>query len=215
MSHKCPDCSADVPGVVTQTILESRLNSQKQAFGAERDLLTARVTTAEQQAAGFEGVKVERDAALADIARRDSAAAQRSALGELSIPVAMDETVGILYRSAVAGLDDAGRPSFSDWLNAEEGGARSNPLLAPLFVAGASDAAAAAAVPSAAARLVPPAGFPSPDRGAKPSQPGVPQGRLTPGQIRSHLQGMSSAEVATWRAQNGDGYGWAAPVEVA
>ena len=213
MSHKCPDCSADVPGVVPQTLLESRLNSQKQAFGAERDLLTARVTTAEQQAAGYEGIKVERDSALADIARRDSALAQRSALGELSIPAAMDETVGILYRSAVAGLEDAGRPSFVDWLNAEEGGARSNPLLAPLFVVGAADVPAA--VPAVAPRFVPPVGFPSPDRGAKPSQPGVPQGRLTPGQIRAQLQGMSSAEVAVWRTQNGDGYGWAAPVEVA
>ncbi len=212
MSHKCPACSADVPGVVPQSTLEERLNAQRAAKDGEISLLRSQLGDASDKAARFDGVEAERARLAVELVRLNEGGARRAALVELGIhDPTVHSTFGVLYDSAVAGLGDEDRPAFADWLADEEAGARLNPVLAPMFTAAAVEPAEPVASPTP---VRPVAGFPPPAQAAKPGTP-AQDPKIDAGQIRRMLQGMSVEEVAAWQQQHGERYGWAPPASTA
>jgi len=208
VAHKCPACSADVPGVLTQEDHEKRLKAKS----GEIELLRAELTTSADKAGRFDQVESERARLAGEVVRLTEGASRTSALAALGIHDPREvKSFSALYASDAAGLEEP--PSFADWLAAEDG-ARANPLLAPKLAAappGAPPAPPGAppAPPRPGAPPVPPApAWPAGNTGAGPVPPGAPK-RLTPSQLRTMFQSMTPAQVDAWKAQHGANYGLA------
>lgn len=211
MPFDCPHCQAAIDGVVTQATLEDRLNSQRTAKDGEITLLRGQLGEASDKAGRFDTVEAERVRLASQVARLTDGAARRDQLVALGIhDPKVHQTFGVLYDSAVAGLEGEARPTFEAWLGDEESGARLNPVLAPMFGAG-DTGNGSSGVPDPLAELgaKPPVMPPSGD-GAKPGTPGQER-KVDPGKIRRMLQNMSVSEVKAWQEQHGAKYGWNPP----
>ena len=206
MSHKCPACEADVPGVVTQATLEERINAQRAAKDGEIKLLRGQLESSADKAGRFDTTEAERVRLASQVATLTEGAGRRDQLVALGInDPTIHSTFGVLYDSAVAGLEGEARPTFDAWLGDAEAGARLNPVLAPLFVAPTTPS-----VPDPLAPGAPPVVFPPKDTTPRVETPGVDR-KVDAGQLRRMLQGMTVDQVKAWQAEHGDKYGWGAP----
>lgn len=212
MPHKCPSCDAEVPGVVPQTTLEQRI----EAKNGEIRLLQNELATTRDKAGRFDSVEAERDRLNGELVELREGNSRRDAL--LAIGVT-DQNVAssfaALYSSATAALDAEARPTFGDWLQADDG-AKANPLLAGFFAGndGASGTSETPsngtppALPAATGRPAP--SFPAPNTHANPNPPSSTP-KLSPGQLRQMFQNMTPEQVKAWQAQHGQAHGWAPP----
>lgn len=206
MAHKCPSCDADVPGVVTQTDLEDRLNGQRAAKQGEIELLQGQLAASADKAGRFDSVLADRDRLTVELARSTEGASRRDALVALGVhDPAVHSTFGVLFESAVAGLEGDQRPTFDVWLADEATGARVNPVLAPMF----RDPTVPDPLSSSTTRPAP--AFPPPARDTQPETPGQDPKLPDSGAVRRMLQGMSIGEVKAWQSEHGHKYGWATP----
>ncbi len=207
MAHKCPSCSADVPGVVTQATLEERLSAKS----SEISMLRTELATKADKADRFDAVEAQRAQLASEILQLREGAARRATLAEIG--VTDDATIdgfASLYSSHVAGLGEEERPTFSDWVSGEEG-AKTNPLLARFYQSTEAPQVPGAETQPAttpAQAVAPPTSFPATNTGAR-TQPPTQPAKMTPAQLRAFFQNKTPAEVSAWRAQHGAAYGWA------
>lgn len=212
MPHKCPQCDAEVPGVVQQTTLEQRI----EAKNGEIRLLQDELATTRDKAGRFDAVEQERDRLNGELVELREGNLRRDAL--LAIGVT-DQNVAAsfaaLYSSATAALESEARPTFDAWLESDDG-AKSNPLLAGFFAGndGATDDPSIPTngtppgLPATTRRTAP--SFPAPNTHANPNPPSTTP-KLSPGQLRQMFQNMTPAQVQAWQQQHGQAHGWAPP----
>lgn len=211
MPFECPHCSKEIAGAMTQASLEQRLNEQRQAKQGEIKLLQDQLEASGDKAGRFDGVEAERDRLLSAVARLTDGATRRDQLAALGIyDATVHATFGILYDSAVAGLEGEDRPTFEAWLADEEAGARLNPVLAPMFNGAEAPEGTTGPIVADPLAVKRPATFPAPGTDVK-AGPAPLDRAVDAGQIRKMLQNMSVDEVRVWQEQHGDKYGWSPP----
>lgn len=140
MPASCPHCSAEItslPGFVSQEKLQERLNAKT----AENNALKAQIEKNAAAVSGYETAAAELAKLKAEVEGARARDARVAALRTAGLDEGLLDHVALLFDSAAAseeGLD------FAAWL-AEDGAARSHPLLAPHFRAPADAAGASAA----------------------------------------------------------------------
>ncbi len=214
MAHKCPNCSEEVPGVVPQSTLESRLDAKNTEIG----LLRVKLTESTDKAGRFDAVELDRSRLATELVELREGTSRRDALLELGVADAsVAGSFSALFESATAGLEGEARPTFDSWLEAETG-ARANPLLAGFFAGndGSGDPSdppsnGSPSTPTTHTRPTPT--FPAPNTHANPNPPASTP-KLSAGQLRAMFQGMSVDEVRAWQESNGTSQGWRPPPTV-
>lgn len=128
--HKCSSCGVDndIEGVMLQSAHVERLKAKDDENKALRDELK----TTGAKAREYDTAARERDEAKGELTKIRTAAERHQAFAEHGIA---DEKARagfeVLYSSHVAGLEDDKRPTFADWLKADD--TRGHPLLAAHF----------------------------------------------------------------------------------
>jgi hypothetical protein len=144
MPASCPHCSAEITsltGFVPQEKMQERLNAKT----AENNALKAQIEKNAAAVNGYEATVAELTKLKAEVEGARAREGRVAALRASGLDEGLLDHVALLFDSAAAseeGLD------FATWL-AEDGAARSHPLLAPHFrapadAAGATGAAAGA-----------------------------------------------------------------------
>ncbi len=214
MAHNCPNCSQPLDGFTTEDKVRERLKAKTEEIGELRNELK----TARSSASSAEAYLRERDEARTELTEFREKATRSSALRSIGVDTGnetgakAEKSFLALYRSEIAGLETGERPSFEDWLQAEDG-ARANPLLDRFFVGDASgDASGDSSTMAERQRSATTNGVGS-KRGLFAKERGTAQineaGRrqLSPGELRQHLQNMTPKEAKAWIDANAQDYG--------
>jgi hypothetical protein len=209
VGFNCPHCSEAIAGAMTQEAHESRLKAKGEEVRQLREALTAE----QAKAQGFDSVVAERDTLRGELAAERERGTRFSAMAELGI-TDQKAIKGFesIYASEVAGLADDARPSFGDWLAADDG-ARAHPLLSGKFTGAPSSPAPSSGDDATAAGAPPPIApgpaHPSANAGANGATPPARDpAKMSAAQLRTYLNSLSPAQAKQWKEENGARYGW-------
>lgn len=209
MGFDCPHCSKSIDGVTTEATLKERVAAKQAevtAKAGEVTLLKAELVTSKQLAASAEALKAERDTAVRELGDFQTQATRSTSLRGIGVDTATDAGKAVeksflaLYASDMVGVEEAEKPTFAEWV-AKEDGARANPLLGNYFTeGGGAGGAIGDGTVGGKKGLVPG------ERGVT-DPPIIPGKKMTPGQLRAHLQDMEPDEYRAWHAKYGETYG--------
>jgi len=121
---KCPHCQAEIEGFVPQATFIERLKDKENEIKEMKPMLAA----AQAKAKDFDAIVKERDTVRAELDGIKTADERREAFKEAGITEAAWPGFEVMYRSATADFDDDKRPTFTDWLAADD--TKAHPLLA-------------------------------------------------------------------------------------
>ncbi len=218
MAHSCPNCSHTLEGFTTEDKVRERLKAKSDEIKELRDGLKS----SRESASSSEAYLRERDEARSELSEFREKATRSSALRVVGVDTSSESgekaerSFLALYRSEVAGLEDVEKPSFEDWLQAENG-ARANPLLDRFFVNG--DAGPAGDVGSEGGEtgratmtsgVGAKKGLFAQERGTGAAPAGARR-QLSAGELRAHLQNMTPKAAGEWIKENGKDYGAGSP----
>lgn len=123
MGFKCPHCSEDIPGAMSQETHRERLKAKED----ENTSLKSSLTEAQKKAKLADSMAADLAAARADIAARDAAKERGEAFSAAGIPDKVRSGFEAIYNSTVASAEEGKAPTFTDWLNGDD--AKGHPLL--------------------------------------------------------------------------------------
>ena len=100
---------------------------------AERDTLKTTLSETQAKAAGFDGVQTELARVKGELTAFQQRTERTGALAKHKVTDAMLPHFELVYNAATAGVEKP--PTFAEWLDAAENGAKAHPLLTPHFAA--------------------------------------------------------------------------------